>query len=138
MTHALYRMYDSADRLLYVGITCNPGTRFTDHRKKKDWWNTVHRITMEHFSSRELLACAEVSAIKAEGPIHNIIHNTVEEWTGCGCEHCCDACWMMCCASQQEREIHLDIAEDLGMELVDCGLNDMELVDCGLNERIGT
>lgn len=71
----LYRLYDSNDRLLYVGIAGNPGRRFEQHASDKPWWREVARTDLEHFDSREGAATAERKAISAEGPLHNVAHN---------------------------------------------------------------
>lgn len=73
--HTLYRFFDVRDRLLYVGITCNPGQRLSQHRDEKDWWRDVARISMEQYGSRTELRAAERSAIEAEKPLHNIHMN---------------------------------------------------------------
>lgn len=75
--HCLYRFWDGADRLLYVGITNHLGRRIGQHEHGKSWWADVERVTVEHFPSREALAHAEAEAIKVERPLHNIIHNRV-------------------------------------------------------------
>lgn len=68
----LYRLFDKAGVLLYVGIAGNPGRRFQQHRGAKLWWGMVARITVEHFETRELAAKAEICAIQTEAPAHNI------------------------------------------------------------------
>lgn len=73
MPETLYRMLDSFDRLLYVGRTINPAIRLNDHRSNKDWWNDVATITLERFDSLQELIDAELMAIRAEHPIHNIV-----------------------------------------------------------------
>lgn len=73
--HVLYRMFDAAGQLLYVGLTNNPKGRFGNHRDTKDWWDQVSTIKVESFSSREELIAAERTAIGAEKPLHNRIHN---------------------------------------------------------------
>lgn len=73
--HTLYRFYDAADQLLYIGITANTATRWTQHSWSKSWWPQVAKATVEHFDSREAIEEAEVAAIKAEKPLHNIVHN---------------------------------------------------------------
>ncbi len=74
-THALYRFFGSADQLLYIGITLNPASRFTQHRHDKPWWAEVARITLEPYPTREAVIAAERRAIGNEQPIHNVIHN---------------------------------------------------------------
>jgi hypothetical protein len=73
--HALYRFYDAAGTLLYVGITAALPTRLGDHDEKKPWWTTVSKITVEHYDNREKVLAAEIAAITAERPLHNIQHN---------------------------------------------------------------
>lgn len=73
--HVLYRMYSADNRLLYVGITNNPTTRFASHQQDKWWWDTVELIRLENFGSRAELRQAERDAIKAELPLHNVTHN---------------------------------------------------------------
>lgn len=43
-THALYRFYDAAGALLYVGITIDPGSRWRSHAHDKPWWQQVAQI----------------------------------------------------------------------------------------------
>ncbi len=73
--NALYRFYDVVGQLLYVGVTADPGTRWKAHSKDKPWWIDVTRVTVEHHPSREAVLEAERSAIVAEKPLHNIVHN---------------------------------------------------------------
>lgn len=73
---ALYRLYDTADRLLYVGITNDPKERMKAHAGDKDWWPSVCTRDFEWFASREEAAAAEVIAIREEQPAHNRTHNT--------------------------------------------------------------
>lgn len=68
---ALYRLYDAADLLLYVGITGKPKSRWTQHTADKPWWPQVKRREVEWFDSRPLAARAEVEAILAESPAYN-------------------------------------------------------------------
>lgn len=71
----VYRLFDTDDRLLYVGIAGNPGRRFEQHRTDKAWWGDVARIDLEHFATREDALEAERHAITTERPTHNRIHN---------------------------------------------------------------
>lgn len=74
-SQTLYRFFDERESLLYVGITCNPGTRIGKHRQEKDWWNAVAHIDMERYPSRESVLEAEREAIKRERPLYNIRMN---------------------------------------------------------------
>lgn len=73
-THTLYRFWNG-DQLLYVGITSDPGRRWRQHHKSKLWWGDVTAATLEHFPTRAELEAAEVAAIHAERPLHNVMHN---------------------------------------------------------------
>lgn len=71
--HILYRFYGPTDQLLYVGITCNPPSRWKKHRARKEgWWSQIERIDLEHHPSRAELRDAELRAIEMERPIYNI------------------------------------------------------------------
>ena len=72
--HVLYRFFDASGNLLYVGITCNPSGRFSDHRTK-NWWRDVANITLEHADSRNELEQLEIAAIQSENPRYNIIRH---------------------------------------------------------------
>jgi hypothetical protein len=74
-THTLYRFYGSDERLLYIGISVNPWSRFKQHRDDKQWWDDIAQITMEKYPSRETVLEAERRAIGAEKPEHNVVHN---------------------------------------------------------------
>src|SRR5690348_5565110 len=66
----VYRFYDAEDRLLYVGVTDAPGTRFADHRRKS-WWKLAVRNTIVWHDRRRDALVEEASAIASERPIHN-------------------------------------------------------------------
>lgn len=67
----LYRMYDAAGELLYVGVTKMGVERFEKHGREKTWWREVVRIDVEHFESRWAVHFAEVKAIHEERPRYN-------------------------------------------------------------------
>jgi hypothetical protein len=75
----LYRYFDSEDRLLYIGITQNQGSRFQQHFATSAWFSKVHRATFQHFETREEALSAEQAAIVAELPIYNLVHNPRRE-----------------------------------------------------------
>jgi len=72
----LYRFYDRAGRLLYIGITGDAATRWSNHSKKQPWWPSVRRIEIEPYATRIEVELAEKAAIRAEKPLHNKVHNT--------------------------------------------------------------
>lgn len=75
MSNCLYRHFNSAGRLLYVGISCRVLSRTREHIKSAKWSDEIARIDIEHYSSREAVVAAEKSAIIAERPLFNIVHN---------------------------------------------------------------
>ncbi len=94
-THALYRFFGAKDRLLYIGLTLNPGSRWKAHGKNKPWWHEVCTITIELYPDRASVEAAERWAIKRERPFYNVVHNRsggpVPDHTEpprCRCETC--------------------------------------------------
>lgn len=69
--HALYRMFDDRDRLLYIGITGDLGKRLGQHSFKR-WFPLVQRITLEWLPNRAAALVAERRAISAEHPRYNL------------------------------------------------------------------
>lgn len=69
----LYRLFDSAGDLLYVGITECGEERFKQHSKDKEWWHEVSRRTVTLYATREACANGEAWAIATERPRYNII-----------------------------------------------------------------
>jgi len=69
---ALYRLYDGAGVLLYVGITHDPESRWTAHAATKAWWPRVAHKEVEWHGDRLIAEAAEVAAIHAELPLHNV------------------------------------------------------------------
>ncbi len=72
--HALYRFYDHAGELLYIGITRDPAARWSQHSGDKPWWHRVQRITIQAMPDRASALAAERIAIKAENPRYNVVH----------------------------------------------------------------
>lgn len=68
---AVYRLYDGADQLLYIGLGSVPEARWRAHSREKTWWPDVVRKTVEWHGSFPEAARAEQDAIRAEQPRHN-------------------------------------------------------------------
>jgi predicted GIY-YIG superfamily endonuclease len=75
----LYRMYDKADQLLYIGITCNKERRWANHRKTSRWWRMVARKELTVFPNRIAAALAEEEAVRSEKPLHNVEYSHPED-----------------------------------------------------------
>jgi predicted GIY-YIG superfamily endonuclease len=78
---ALYRLYTPSGKLLYVGITANPNTRFTEHAAEKPWWHEVDLTSpvIEWYGNRRKALEAEERAIKSERPVYNVVHALLKE-----------------------------------------------------------
>lgn len=72
----LYRMFDDADQLLYVGVTRHLSRRKSKHKKEKQWYGEVSRIECQPFTSRVVAEGAELKAIQTECPRYNIAGKT--------------------------------------------------------------
>lgn len=71
----VYRCYDAAGRLLYIGHGSCRWCRFHSHHSKKSWWPEVTRVDLVEQPDVETARKTEALAIKAEGPVHNKQHN---------------------------------------------------------------
>jgi len=69
---AVYRLFDSAGRLLYVGLSTNPMNRWAAHMEHHAWWPEVASFTVTWFDSRQEAAAEEKRAIRGENPLCNI------------------------------------------------------------------
>lgn len=72
MLTALYRHFDAADRLLYVGISLRPTYRLGQHAGGSHWADNIVRVTIEWLPTRPEAIEAERRAIATENPLHNI------------------------------------------------------------------
>lgn len=69
---ALYRLSDKDDRLIYVGISNNPRTRWEGHAADKPWWADVVTREIEWFGTRKDAERTERREISAHRPKWNI------------------------------------------------------------------
>lgn len=79
VTTALYRWWDEADVLLYIGISDELLERLTSHVKDSAWMDFAVRSTITRYPSRTKAEVAEVEAIKGEQPLFNLKHNNTPE-----------------------------------------------------------
>ena len=70
---AVYRLYDSEDRLLYVGVAWDLEIRWTKHRLSKEWWPQVANRHVVWHANRFLALAEEDAAIELEGPLYNVV-----------------------------------------------------------------
>lgn len=71
----VYRFYDMAVRVIYIGSTDTFAARQQRHERSSEWWPDVASIRLEHFPTYDEALVAERRAIRAERPVHNIAHN---------------------------------------------------------------
>ena len=74
MMTQLYRHFDSAGTLLYVGISKSTMVRLAQHADHAHWFDLIAVIKIETFDSREAAIEAEAIAIVSENPLYNIQH----------------------------------------------------------------
>ena len=72
---AVYRHFDAAQRLLYIGSSANPFSRMANHEHLTEWATDIVTVTIEWLPSRQEALLAEWVAIQEERPIYNIVHN---------------------------------------------------------------
>ncbi len=67
----IYRVYDEADRLLYLGVTKDWERRRSEH-SRAPWWPEAHHITVTAYGADKAAAYdAEANAIVDERPLYN-------------------------------------------------------------------
>lgn len=76
----LYRIYDAADSLLYIGISVSAAERLAQHRGSASWWPEVRTIRLERYLDRAAARQAELIAIRTERPVYNIEGSAHPAW----------------------------------------------------------
>lgn len=75
MDHArwfyLYRLW-ADEVLLYVGVTGDVYTRWTQHRRRQPWGDEVTHVSAQRFAYLDLALDAERAAVLIERPLHNV------------------------------------------------------------------
>ena len=72
--HCLYRHYNDAGDLLYVGVSISCHRRSQQHKRNSEWYADVSKITLEWFDDKQSACKAEAEAIFNEQPLHNKAH----------------------------------------------------------------
>jgi hypothetical protein len=67
----LYRIYDEADRILYIGISNQWRERLHSHEKASPWMTEAVTIRLEKYPNRKAVEAAEREAIRLERPLYN-------------------------------------------------------------------
>lgn len=69
--HFVYRAYDAAGQLLYVGCTLRPSLRYQEHKGQSRWFCMASSFKMQGPYNYETARRLEREAIHSEHPIHN-------------------------------------------------------------------
>jgi hypothetical protein len=64
---AVYRLYDAAGYLLYIGVSNDPTRRWREHRKEMFWWREVDRHDRQWYPTEREADAAEREAILPAG-----------------------------------------------------------------------
>lgn len=72
--HHLYRHFDAAGQLLYVGVSVHALVRLCDHKKESEWFWRIARIDVTAYATRDDALRAERLAIRREKPRFNVQH----------------------------------------------------------------
>lgn len=67
----LYRLFDSAEKLLYIGVTTDCEKRIHTHRSEKSWGNRIECASIKEYDSKQDAMRAEREAIEHENPAYN-------------------------------------------------------------------
>lgn len=70
--HAVYRIYDTAGLLLYIGMSSDPEGRVRAHRGTAPWRREISSWTAAWYANRAAAGRAEQAAIDAEMPCHGM------------------------------------------------------------------
>lgn len=69
---ALYRHFDAAGALLYVGISNDALRRLCQHKDRSHWQAEIRRVEVQWLPDRPSALAAEEAAIATEGPAWNL------------------------------------------------------------------
>lgn len=72
MRTGLYRHFDAAGALLYVGVSLNTTARLAAHGATSGWFSEIARVDVVHYPTRDDALAAERVAIETEKPRWNI------------------------------------------------------------------
>lgn len=76
---SVYRIYDTAGTLIYVGLTDRGHARQFEHIASKPWAWQIAETHWEHFGTRQEAATRERHLIETRHPKHNIQHRDTAE-----------------------------------------------------------
>jgi HPt (histidine-containing phosphotransfer) domain-containing protein len=80
LPHHVYRLFDKAGGLLYIGCSFQPVARREQHNIKP-WYEEIASMTSEEFPNLAAARAAEAKAIETESPPHNTAHQKKKQAT---------------------------------------------------------
>lgn len=78
MWYTVYRLYDKAGKLLYVGCTSDITTRLVTHRREREWGRRIHRAETESYNTKREALKREGQLVTEMKPEYNIRVSTGE------------------------------------------------------------
>lgn len=79
----LYRQYNAAGDLLYIGQSLNAFKRHSSHKNASAWFDEIATMTIQKYETRADVEWAEKRAIHRENPRHNKQRpDYTPEWQG--------------------------------------------------------
>lgn len=70
--HDVYRIFDEAGCLLYVGCSINAFARVPQHKhENQPWWGQARRVDIDRYPSKRIARGVEAAAIANEAPMYN-------------------------------------------------------------------
>lgn len=79
-THYVYRLWDEAGELLYVGISKTLTNRLMQHDSNQPWAHEIASVTGKRYATREKARAAEIDAIQTEHPRYNKQDRGARDW----------------------------------------------------------
>jgi excinuclease UvrABC nuclease subunit len=73
-TSAVYRIYNAANELIYIGMSYEPATRVNVQRREQKWGHEIARYEADWFPDRVASRDAEERLIKELQPRYNVTH----------------------------------------------------------------
>lgn len=70
----VYRLYDAAGELVYVGYSADAIKRSMQHARKSSWWPEIVRAECDFYDTREEAMAAEKALIKRHQPRFNKVN----------------------------------------------------------------
>lgn len=74
---AVYRFFDAAGQLIYVGQTADPKERFRRHSAESDWWSEVAHRLVDWWPDKAAAVAEEARLVAEQSPRYNVQHSPV-------------------------------------------------------------